>query len=47
MGKGSLSGKNSTSGAGTLVGDNMALGDDPFNGRINMFKDSGLGLTGR
>ena len=33
----SLSGRGSTSGAGTLVGDNMALGDDPFNGRINMF----------
>ena len=25
----------SESGAGTLVGDNMALGDDPFNGRHN------------
>ena len=33
----SSSHRNSTSGAGTLVGDNMALGDDPFNGRINMF----------
>ena len=27
--------KGSTSGADTLVGDNMALGDDPFNGRHN------------
>lgn len=36
----SLSGKGSTSGAGTIVGDNMALGDDPFNGRINMFAGS-------
>ena len=39
----SLSGKNSTSGAGTLVGDNMALGDDPFNGRINIFKGADPG----
>ena len=28
---------NTGSGAGTLVGDNMALGDDPFNGRTNLF----------
>ena len=39
----SLSGRNSTSGAGTLVGDNMALGDDPFNGRSNIFGSSRVG----
>ena len=38
----SLSGKegtNTESGAGTLVGDNMALGDDPFNGRSRGMSD--------
>ena len=39
----SLNGGGSTSGAGTLVGDNMALGDDPFNGRHNMFGGKGAG----
>lgn len=33
----SQSGKISLSGAGTLVGDNMAVGDDPFRGRTNIF----------
>ena len=30
--------ENTGSGAGTLIGDNMGLTEDPFNDRINLFK---------
>ena len=35
--------KKSNSGAGSLIGQNVILMDDPFNGRTNLFKNAPVG----